>query len=98
MASSIPPLPAVAAESASQNRNRVQAFTQNLANLSAGVRASGDSIRPVEAPPRVEPVPLAAEIRAELEKNEHHVLSIGLLKKFDEIEKITKRARTRVKR
>ncbi len=64
MASSIPPLPAVAAESASQNRNRVQAFTQNLANLSAGVRASGDSIRPVEAPPRVEPVPLAAEIRA----------------------------------
>lgn len=41
---------------------------------------------------------LAAEIRAELEKNEHHVLSIGLLKKFDEIEKITKRARTRVKR
>lgn len=40
---------------------------------------------------------LAAEIRAELEKNEHHVLSIGLLKKFDEIEKITKRARSRVK-
>ena len=41
---------------------------------------------------------LAAEIRAELEKNEHHVLSLGLLKKFDEIEKITKRARARVKR
>lgn len=40
---------------------------------------------------------LAGEIRAELEKTEHHVLSIGLLKKFDEIEKITKRARSRVK-
>ncbi len=40
---------------------------------------------------------LAAEIRAELEKNEHHVLSMNLLKKFDAIEKITKRARTRVR-
>ncbi|MBY0375492.1 MAG: hypothetical protein K2Q23_15970 [Bryobacteraceae bacterium] len=41
---------------------------------------------------------LAAEIRAEMEKNEHHVLSLGLLKKFDEIERITKRARSRVRK
>lgn len=43
-------------------------------------------------------VRLTQEVRKELDENEYHVLSIGLLKKLDEIEKITKRMRSRVKR
>lgn len=41
---------------------------------------------------------IATEVRRELEQTEHHVLSIGLLKKLDEIEKLSKRIRGRVKR
>jgi hypothetical protein len=40
---------------------------------------------------------LTEEVRAELEKNDRHVLSIGTLKKLDEIEKIVKRMRGRMK-
>lgn len=43
-------------------------------------------------------VRLSQEVRKELDENEYHVLSIGLLKKLDEIEKISKRVRSRVKR
>ncbi|MDX2269062.1 MAG: hypothetical protein NW208_13215 [Bryobacter sp.] len=38
---------------------------------------------------------LAQEVEAELEKNKHHVLSTGLLKKLEEIEKLAKRMRNR---
>jgi hypothetical protein len=38
---------------------------------------------------------LAKEVEAELEKNQHHVLSTGLLKKLEEIEKLAKRMRSR---
>ena len=43
-------------------------------------------------------VRLTQEVRKELDLNEHHVLSIGLLKKLDEIEKLTKKLRGRLKR
>ena len=43
-------------------------------------------------------VRLSQEVRKELEEHEHHVLSIGLLKKLDEIEKLTRKLRGRVKR
>lgn len=43
-------------------------------------------------------VRLSQEVRRELEMHEHHVLSIGLLKKLDEIEKLNKKLRTRLKR
>lgn len=43
-------------------------------------------------------VRLSQEVLKELEQNEHHVLSLGLLKKIEEIDKITKRLRGRVKR
>ena len=43
-------------------------------------------------------VRLSQAVRRELEEHEHHVLSIGLLKKLDEIEKLSKKLRTRLKR
>ena len=43
-------------------------------------------------------VRLSQEVRRELEEHEHHVLSITLLKKLDEIEKLSKKLRTRLKR
>ena len=43
-------------------------------------------------------VRLSQEVVKELEQNEHHVLSIGLLKKLDEIEKLSRKLRGRVKR
>lgn len=43
-------------------------------------------------------VKLAEEVRDDLERNERHVLSLGALKKLDEIEKISKRVRARMKR
>lgn len=43
-------------------------------------------------------VRLSQEVRRELEEHEHHVLSLGLLKKLDEIEKLSKKLRTRLKR
>ena len=41
---------------------------------------------------------LSKSIELELEKNDQNVLSLGLLKKLDDVEKITKRMRTRMKR
>jgi len=41
---------------------------------------------------------LSADLRAELEKNDRHVLALSTLKKLDEIEKIAKRIRSRYKR
>ncbi len=41
---------------------------------------------------------LAEELKIELEKNDRHVLSVGMLKKTEEIEKISKRIRNRLKR
>lgn len=41
---------------------------------------------------------LAEELKMELEKNDRHVLSVGALKKTDEIEKLVKRIRGRMRR
>jgi hypothetical protein len=41
---------------------------------------------------------LTEELKIELEKNDRHVLAVGTLKKLDEIEKLTKRIRGRLKR
>jgi hypothetical protein len=43
-------------------------------------------------------VKLSEELQIELEKNDRHVLSIASLKKLDDIEKITKRIKSRLKR
>lgn len=40
---------------------------------------------------------LATEFQLELEKSDRFVLSLGLLKKLDDIEKLTKRIRGRIK-
>ena len=42
-------------------------------------------------------VDLANELQQEIEKNESYVLSLGLLKKTDEIEKLVKRIRSRLR-
>lgn len=41
---------------------------------------------------------LSEELKLELEKNDRHVLSVGMLKKTEEIERIAKRMRNRLKR
>jgi hypothetical protein len=41
-------------------------------------------------------IDLAEQLKADLEKNDRHVLSIATLKKTEEIEKIAKRIRTRL--
>ena len=41
---------------------------------------------------------LSLELTIELEKNDRHVLSMQTLKKLDEMEKLVKRIRTRMKR
>ena len=41
---------------------------------------------------------LVEEVKIDMEKNDRHVLSVGTLKKLDEIEKLTKRIRGRMKR
>lgn len=41
---------------------------------------------------------LAEELKVELEKNDRHVLSVAALKKTEEIEKLAKRIRGRMKR
>ena len=43
-------------------------------------------------------VDLAESLKQELEKNEHFVLSIGSIKKTEEIEKLAKRIRSRMRR
>ncbi len=60
MALSIPPLPAVAAESP---RSTMREFSQDLERLASGVRGGAAPVRPLEAPARIEPVSLAAEVR-----------------------------------
>ena len=41
---------------------------------------------------------LSEELKIELEKNDRHVLSVSTLKKLDEIEKLAKRIKGRLKR
>ena len=41
---------------------------------------------------------LSEELKVELEKSDRHVLSVGAIKKTEEIEKIAKRIRGRMKR
>lgn len=41
---------------------------------------------------------LSEDLKLELEKSDRHVLSVGMLKKTEEIEKIAKRIRNRLKR
>jgi hypothetical protein len=41
---------------------------------------------------------LSEELKIELEKNERHILSVTSLKKLDEMEKLVKRIRSRLKR
>jgi hypothetical protein len=41
---------------------------------------------------------LTEELKIELEKNDRHVLSVSMLKKLDEIEKLSKRIRSRLRR
>jgi hypothetical protein len=41
---------------------------------------------------------LADELKADLEKNDYNVLSVGILKKTDDIDRLAKRIRDRLKR
>ncbi len=41
---------------------------------------------------------LAEQLKEELEKNDRHVLSVSTLKKTEEIEKLSKRIRSRLRR
>ena len=41
---------------------------------------------------------LADELRADLEKSDYNVLSVGMLKKTDDIDRLAKRIRDRLKR
>jgi len=43
-------------------------------------------------------IKLAEELKADLEKEEHHVLSVSSLKKTEEIEKLARKIRERLKR
>lgn len=43
-------------------------------------------------------VQMSEELKIELEKNDRHVLSVATLKKLDEMEKLVKRIRSRLKR
>ncbi|MEJ7609037.1 MAG: hypothetical protein WKF37_22880 [Bryobacteraceae bacterium] len=43
-------------------------------------------------------VKLTEELKIELERNDRHVLSVASLKKLEDIEKLTKRIRSRLKR
>jgi hypothetical protein len=41
---------------------------------------------------------LTEELKVELEKNDRHVVSVSMLKKLEEIEKLSKRIRSRLRR
>jgi hypothetical protein len=41
---------------------------------------------------------LAEEVKIDLEKNDRHVVSVGTLKKLDDVEKLARRIRGRLKR
>ncbi|MDZ4798157.1 MAG: hypothetical protein SGI92_08345 [Bryobacteraceae bacterium] len=43
-------------------------------------------------------IKMAEDLKIDLEKNDRHVLSLATLKKLDEIDKMTKRIRGRLKR
>lgn len=43
-------------------------------------------------------IELTEELKIELEKNDRHVLSVSTLKRLDDIEKLTKRIRSRLRR
>lgn len=43
-------------------------------------------------------IELAEQLKQDLEKNDRHVLSVSTLKKTEEIEKLAKRIRTRLRR
>jgi hypothetical protein len=43
-------------------------------------------------------VKLTEELKIELEKNDRHVISVSSLKKLDDIEKLAKRIKSRLKR
>ena len=43
-------------------------------------------------------VAMAEELKVEIEKNDRHVLSMGTLKKTDEIEKLVRKIRSRLRR
>ena len=43
-------------------------------------------------------IKLSEELKIELEKNDRHIVSVGSLKKLDDIEKIAKRIKSRLKR
>ncbi len=43
-------------------------------------------------------IELAEQLKIDLEKNERHVVSVGTIRKTEEIEKIAKRIRSRLKR
>ena len=43
-------------------------------------------------------VEMAGQLKEDLEKNDRHVLSVSTLKKTDEIEKLVKRIRSRLRR
>jgi hypothetical protein len=43
-------------------------------------------------------IEMSEDLKMELEKNDRHVLSVGMLKKLDEMEKLVRRIRGRLKR
>ena len=43
-------------------------------------------------------IELSEDVKADLEKNDRHVVSVGTLKKLEDIEKLSKRIRSRLKR
>jgi hypothetical protein len=43
-------------------------------------------------------VQLTEELKIELEKNDRHILAVSTLKKLEEVEKLTKRIRSRLRR
>ena len=43
-------------------------------------------------------IQLTEDLKIELEKNDRHVLSVSMLKKLDDIEKLSKRIRSRLRR
>ena len=43
-------------------------------------------------------IELAEQLKIDLEKNERHIVSVGTIRKTEEIEKIAKRIRSRLKR
>ena len=64
--------------------------------LQRDVMAKADHERNLEETDAL--IKLAEELKSELEKNTEHVLSVAAMKKTEEIEKLAKRIRSRMKR